>query len=60
MGRKPKQFQGPTEEELRASELNNFDHDLVTEDFGDSPFADRLPLDDDNDEDEYNTHEENF
>lgn len=48
MARK-KKTEEPTEEELRMSELNNFDHDEVTEDFSDSPFADREeePIDDD-------------
>jgi hypothetical protein len=40
---------GPTKEELRLAELNNFDHELVTEDFSDSPFADRV--EETNDED---------
>lgn len=29
-------------QEARDAELNNMDHDEVTEDFGDSPFADRI------------------
>ena len=29
-------------QEARDAELNNMDHDEVTEDFGDSPFADRV------------------
>lgn len=56
MGRRPKNFQGPTDEEIRQSELNNFDRDEMSEDFSDSPFADRLP--DTEDEDE--NYDENY